>query len=129
MDHVLGALVAFRVIYYVVPFVAALVTFAVVEVQASTRGRLVVAALRGLVPELSAVLVLVAGAVLLVSGSKPGLVDRMRALHHLVPLALIEGSHLIGSAIGIGLVILARGLVRPPARRPPLPHPPVVPRA
>jgi phosphatidylglycerol lysyltransferase len=111
-EHVLGALVAFRAIYYVIPFVTALVVFGFTELHASETGRLFLRACRGLVPEISALLVLGAGAVLLVSGSRPGLVDRLKALHRLVPLALIEGSHLVGSALGIILVLLARGLWR-----------------
>ncbi|HEY4222873.1 MAG TPA: lysylphosphatidylglycerol synthase domain-containing protein, partial [Myxococcota bacterium] len=111
-DAVLGALVAFRAIYYLGPFLVAAVTFALVELFESSTGKLMLRALRGLVPETSALLVLAAGVVLLVSGARPGIDARMRALHHLVPLPLIEGSHLLGSAVGIGLVILARGLWR-----------------
>ena len=111
-DHVLGALVAFRAIYYLGPFLVAAVTFALLEISETTTGQLLLRALRGMVPELSALLVLMAGLVLLVSGARPGVDERMRALHHLVPLGLIEGSHLVGSAVGVGLVILARGLWR-----------------
>jgi phosphatidylglycerol lysyltransferase len=58
------------------------------------------------------VLVFVAGTVLLLSGATPALDARLAALTRVVPLPLLELSHLAGSVIGVGLLILARALFR-----------------
>ena len=63
-------------------------------------------------PQLIGVLVFLAGAVLLVSGATPALDARLGKLVDVVPLTLLEVSHLAGSVIGVGLLILARGLFR-----------------
>jgi phosphatidylglycerol lysyltransferase len=54
----------------------------------------------------------VAGALLLFSGSLPAESSRLRLLHGLLPLPVLEVSHLAGSLAGLGLVILAQGLYR-----------------
>ena len=53
-----------------------------------------------------------AGAVLLFSGAVPAISDRLDWLRHFVPLPILELSHLLGSAVGIGLMVLANGLYR-----------------
>jgi phosphatidylglycerol lysyltransferase len=50
--------------------------------------------------------------VLLLSGATPEIDTRLRALRHLLPLPVLEISHLAGSVIGLGLLILARALFR-----------------
>jgi phosphatidylglycerol lysyltransferase len=52
----------------------------------------------------------IAGAVLLFSGATPTASERLALLRHLVPLPLLEVSHLLGSLAGISLLLLARGL-------------------
>src|SRR5208282_804213 len=56
--------------------------------------------------------VFVAGAVLLLSGSTPGIGHRLELLRRFVPLSILELSHLLGSAVGVGLLVLAHGLYR-----------------
>ena len=51
-------------------------------------------------------------AFLLVSGATPALDGRIREIRRIVPLPLLELSHLAGSVIGVGLLVLARGLFR-----------------
>ena len=63
-------------------------------------------------PQASAIAVFVAGAVLLLSGATPGIGNRLDLLHHFVPLPVLELSHLLGSAVGVGLLVLAHGLYR-----------------
>jgi phosphatidylglycerol lysyltransferase len=63
-------------------------------------------------PQLVGILVFVAGAILLVSGATPGLDARLGRLTEVVPLPLLELSHLAGSVIGVGLLVLARALFR-----------------
>ena len=63
-------------------------------------------------PQASAIAVFVAGAVLLLSGSTPGIGDRLELLRRFVPLSILELSHLLGSAVGVALLVLAHGLYR-----------------
>jgi phosphatidylglycerol lysyltransferase len=50
--------------------------------------------------------------VLLFSGAMPAISDRLIWMRHFVPLPVLELSHLLGSAVGIGLMVLANGLYR-----------------
>lgn len=61
-------------------------------------------------PRLAASGVFLAGVILLLSGATPEIDSRMEWMRGLVPLPVLELSHLAGSAIGVGLLILARGL-------------------
>ncbi len=115
--HVLSSLVAYRVVYYLGPFVLAFALLAVNEVvvRRERLGRV----LRGahasfapVVPWLAAAGSMIAGAVLLVSGATPAEAERLHLLRRTVPLALLEGSHLIGSLVGTALLLLGRALAR-----------------
>ena len=63
-------------------------------------------------PQAIAIAVFLAGAVLLFSGATPGLGDRLALLRNFVPLSVLELSHLLGSVVGVGLLIIAHGLYR-----------------
>jgi len=114
-DQLLGALLAYRIIYYLVPFAVALALLGAHELWAH-RGPMVRMAqlgrtwLRTVTPQASALAVFGAGAILLLSGSRPG--HRLAQLRHVVPLPILELSHLLGSAVGVGLLVLAHGLYR-----------------
>lgn len=114
---VIAALVLYRVVYYILPFVIGLVCLAAFEV-ARRRHFLTAAAadseriLRPIVPHAAAAMAFVAGLVLLFSGSLPGTPSRLHSLHGVVGLPVIETSHFIGSIVGVMLLILARGLLR-----------------
>ncbi|MCC7464395.1 MAG: bifunctional lysylphosphatidylglycerol flippase/synthetase MprF, partial [Gammaproteobacteria bacterium] len=119
--ELLGALLAWRGLYYFAPLaLAALVLLAhELYMQRSRLAHIRRAAsgwitplLLPIAPQLIGVLVFVAGAVLLVSGATPALDGRIHAIRHIVPLPLLELSHLAGSVIGVGLLALARGLFR-----------------
>ncbi|HUO96955.1 MAG TPA: bifunctional lysylphosphatidylglycerol flippase/synthetase MprF [Steroidobacteraceae bacterium] len=115
--QMLGALLAYRGIYYLAPLFIAAVALAAQELYqhrtrlASARG-LLDSLLAPIVPQLVGVLVFVAGTVLLLSGATPALDARLGKLVEVVPLPLLEASHLAGSIIGVGLLILARALFR-----------------
>jgi phosphatidylglycerol lysyltransferase len=113
----LSCLVAYRLIYYLAPFLAAFLLLVGNEVV--VRREQVGRVLRGahasfapVVPWLATVGAMVAGTVLLVSGVLPAELDRIRVLRRVVPLPVLELSHLIGSVVGTGLLVLARGLSR-----------------
>ena len=113
----LGGLLAFRLIYYVLPLGAAALLLAAHEV---TRRRPAVlrlaqvarAQLARLAPQLAAAAAFLAGAVLLVSGAVPMQAARLELLNRFLPLSVIELSHFVASIIGIGLLLLARALAR-----------------
>jgi len=114
--QLLGALLAYRLVYYVLPFLLALLLLSTREaarhrsrlVQASTWAR---KSLDLVVPQAIAVVVFGAGFLLLLSGATPGAESRLTALDRFLPLPVLELSHLAGSAVGVLLLILARGLL------------------
>jgi phosphatidylglycerol lysyltransferase len=116
-DRLLGALVAYRAIYYFAPFIAALALLGAHELWAH-RGpavRVVQLArtfLIAVTPQAIAIATFLAGAVLLFSGATPGLGNRLDRLRNFVPLPILELSHLLGSAVGVGLLVIAHGLYR-----------------
>ena len=63
-------------------------------------------------PQIAGALTFFAGTLLLLSGATPGMDDRLHALYQFLPLIVVEASHLAGSVIGLGLLILARALFR-----------------
>ncbi len=116
-DHLLGALLAYRLIYYLTPFAVALALLGVHELWAHRAPLVRVAQLgrtwlSAVTPQASALAVFGAGAVLLLSGATPGAGNRLAVLHHVVPLPVLELSHLLGSAVGVALLVLANGLYR-----------------
>jgi len=116
-DHLLGALLAYRIIYYFGPFALALALLGGHELWVHRGpmvrlGRLGRSWLSAVTPQASAIAVFGAGAVLLFSGATPGMGNRLDWLRHFVPLPILELSHLLGSAVGVGLLVLANGLYR-----------------
>jgi phosphatidylglycerol lysyltransferase len=119
--QLLGALLAYRGIYYLGPLLIAALALAGHELERQ-RPRLARAGgfadavlgplLAPVAPQLIGILVFLAGAVLLLSGATPALDARLGKLVDVVPLPLLELSHLAGSVIGVGLLVLARGLFR-----------------
>ena len=65
-----------------------------------------------IVPQVSGALVFLAGFLLLVSGATPTIDRRLSVLRDILPLVVLELSHLAGSVIGLALLILARALFR-----------------
>lgn len=109
---VLAALLGFRVLYYLVPFVLGLLVLVVAE---GRRQRAAVARGIGLVgrwapaiiPSALGAAIFAAGLVLLVSGATPPVGSRLHELVLVVPLEFIEMSHFAGSMVGAALLVLA----------------------
>ena len=113
----LGALVAYRAIYYFAPFAVALALLGAHEIwvhraPAVRLARLARTFLIAVTPQAIAIAVFVAGAVLLFSGATPGRGTRLELLRDFLPLPVLELSHLLGSAVGVGLLVIAHGLYR-----------------
>ena len=65
-----------------------------------------------LAPGVYAAMALLGGAVLLWSSATPAVPVRLEFLQSLLPLPVVEASHLLGSIAGLWLLLLARGLYR-----------------
>lgn len=113
----LGALLAYRAIYYLLPLATAALLLGIHEL--GQRHAVVVKAARTagrwtapVIPPVLALAVLVAGAVLLFSGATPAHPARLAWLKQAVPLGVLETSHFLASVTGAGLLLLGRGLQR-----------------
>lgn len=116
-DRLLGALIAYRAIYYFAPFAIALVLLGAHELwihraPVVRTARLVRTFLSAVTPQAIAIAVFLTGAVLLFSGATPALGSRLALLRNIVPLSVLELSHLLGSVVGVALLIIAHGLYR-----------------
>lgn len=113
----LSALLAFRIIYYLLPFVVALVVLVFDESYQRRHvlrrwGSAVGAVTVTVAPRLIATCAFIAGAVLLFSGATPAATGRLAMLHRLVPEPVVELSHFVGSLVGLGLLLVSQALAR-----------------
>lgn len=113
--QLISALVLFRIIYYIVPLLAAGMGLVLYEARQSrlmhrrvTRQTLSV--VRASIPRIYALLMILASIVLLVSGVTPADEDRLDWLLDLLPLPIMEFSHLIGSVVGLLALFVARAV-------------------
>ena len=109
---ILGALAAYRLIYYFLPLFAATLVVLWREARGLRQKALLAPWFTGLLPPFFAGLTMVSGAVLLFSGATSALPTRMAILRDVLPLAVLEVSHFLSSVVGMMLLILARGLQR-----------------
>jgi len=114
-EVVLGAAIAYRILYYLVPLVVAVLLFGGYEAlqrrHLFDRGRELFSRwVPEVVPRAFSAVVLLAGIVLLASGATPAAPGRIPVLERWIPLSLIEVSHLLGSLTGVALLLLARAL-------------------
>lgn len=129
--EILAVLVAYRAVYYLVPFAIGLVALTAIEsYQHRTRVPLLMEAvsstalevvggaarlavgLQSLLPSIIGLSTFVGGAMLLFSGATPPAHGRMRALTAVLPLGLVELSHFAASLAGVGLMVLGAALRR-----------------
>jgi len=113
----LGSMLVYRAVYYLVPLLFAALLFGAKELEARRASiarahELASLYIAPVVPQVAGTLIFVAGVVLLVSGATPAVDSRLSVLLHVLPLAVLELSHLAGSAIGLALIVLARALFR-----------------
>ncbi len=116
-SDVLGALVLYRVIYYLLPLVPVALILLFLEVVRGHREirrsiREIGKASEPLVPPLAAGLTFVGGLILLFSGSLPASALKQKWVESVLALPFVESSHLIASLIGVALLIVAHALLR-----------------
>ncbi|MBL8272122.1 MAG: bifunctional lysylphosphatidylglycerol flippase/synthetase MprF [Steroidobacter sp.] len=110
VEHVVSALVLYRVVYYLLPLVVAAILLAAYEVRSGIAAPIGRAAVR-LSPMLLATMTFIAGGWLLVSGVTPASAQATDMLALQVPLTLVEASHFLGSVTGFAMIVIARGLL------------------
>lgn len=116
-DALLGSLLAYRGVYYLVPLIFGTLLFGSKEL-ATQRAQLLRAQelasvyIAPVVPQVAGALTFLAGALLLISGATPAVEERLAFLDRFLPLVVLEVSHLAGSVIGLGLLVLSRALFR-----------------
>ena len=114
---VLGALVLYRVIYYLIPLIPVALILLGLELVRGHREirrsiREIGKASEPLVPPLAAGLTFVGGLILLLSGSLPASALKQQWVESVLALPFVESSHLIASLIGVALLIVAHALLR-----------------
>lgn len=116
-DALIAAIVGYRIVYYLLPLALAAILAAALGMR--ERRAALVSAMTGirplftwLAPVAAGTTVFVTGALLLFSGSLPAEAGRLHWLRGVVTLPVLEVSHLLGSLLGLGLLILAQALVR-----------------
>ncbi len=112
---ILGALLAFRLVYYLLPFSIALGTFAIVEIIRNRQGftralQILNRWIPDFGPPVFAFLTFGAGAMLLFFNVTPESSRRMAWLGEFVQLPLIEVSHFTVGLVAAGLLLTARGI-------------------
>lgn len=115
--QVVGVLLVYRLVYYLLPFTVAALLLAGHELlqrrhHLTRLAKVVHSSFAPVVPWAASAVAFVAGTVLLFSGATPPVAERLALLRRLVPLPLLEVSHLLGSLVGVSLLLLARGLQR-----------------
>jgi phosphatidylglycerol lysyltransferase len=112
-----GALVIYRLIYYVLPLVAAGVFLGLNELRLlipATSGtmRRVIDLTSAMVPTVASVLIVFAAIVLFASGATPMLPERTAVLSAILPLPLVEAAHFLAGLTATALLLLAPALQR-----------------
>jgi phosphatidylglycerol lysyltransferase len=114
---ILGAILLYRVIYYLAPLGVAVALLGTHEMLRQRRHLRRFSLFAGrsalqIAPHLFAAMAFLAGLVLLLSGAVPAVHARLAWLTRLLPLPVVEISHLFASVIGLFLLLVARGLQR-----------------
>jgi phosphatidylglycerol lysyltransferase len=110
---VAAALIGYRLIYYLLPLVVAALLLGAHQFLATGElARRVGSWAVILAPNLFALIVFVAGIMLLATGVSPTISGRMLTLAEVIPLGVIELSHFLGSIAGLLLLLVAWGLRR-----------------
>lgn len=112
----LAALLAYRVIYYLIPLGVAVSLNAVIELpRLRAKAAPLIVATRTLVlaiaPAVAGAMSFAGGMLLLLSGALPAIPQRLHVVAKLLPLPLVEASHFAASLIGTGLLLLAPALI------------------
>jgi phosphatidylglycerol lysyltransferase len=104
-EKAVAGLLVFRMFYYLFPWFAATLLLLRRAVHGKVRWALPA---RWFV----SVIVLLSGALMLIRSATPTLTQRLRILEQIVPLTILETSHLASALFGLFLFVVARGLMK-----------------
>jgi len=112
---VIGSILIYRATYYILPLLAAAFMIGISEFYRHIReleGYLYIVnrLYRAVIPNLIFVIVFICGVYMFLTGATPINPNRFLFVKEVFPLAIVETSHFIESLIGVGLIILSRGL-------------------
>lgn len=112
----LAALLAYRVIYYLLPLAVAVSLNVLIELpRIREKASPVLGAVRTLAlasaPVLAGAMSFGGGLLLLLSGALPAVPHRLHLIARFLPLPFVEASHFSASLVGTGLLLLAPALV------------------
>jgi phosphatidylglycerol lysyltransferase len=115
MVDIIRPLLLFRAIYYFAPFLLGFLALTFFEFEDSEKflkkvGKATYSGLSGLTPQIFSILVFIGGISLLFSGALRSNPEYLHGISYIVPLPLIEVSRLLGSMMGVLLLLLANGL-------------------
>ncbi len=112
-----GALLTYRLTYYLIPFMIAVAAVSVREIWAKRHwAKMTVGgtgkAWSAIAPRLAGMSALAGGFVLMLSANTPMLAQRREAVEEFIPLPFVEASHFLSSIAGTVMIIVASGLLR-----------------
>lgn len=112
---IIRPLLLFRAIYYFAPFLLGFLALIFYEFEEREKflkkvGKATYSGLSGLTPQIFSTLVFLGGIYLLFSGALRSNPEYLHEISYIVPLPLIEASRLLGSMMGVLLLLLANGL-------------------
>ncbi|MEE1979227.1 bifunctional lysylphosphatidylglycerol flippase/synthetase MprF [Shewanella xiamenensis] len=115
-EQILSSVIIYRLMYYIVPFVLALMYFVATLVLTNkdkfSKLNVNLQIVRQLLPPLLSISVFGVGLVLLLSVVNPSIIHKYHWLGEIVPLPIVELSSLILSASAISLLLLSHGLFK-----------------
>jgi phosphatidylglycerol lysyltransferase len=116
-SNVIGILLVYRIIYYLIPLLVAMVILGYQEYKVNRQvvkdfGSRTASWFPRVVPLAFSISIFIGGTILLFSGALPSEIPRMQWLQSFIPLPVIEMSHFFASLVGAALLVLARGLQR-----------------
>ena len=112
-----GALLTYRLTYYLIPFVIAVAAVAAREIWRKRHWAQITVdgtarAWSAIAPRLAGMSALAGGFVLMLSATTPIDAGRRALLAQFIPLPFVEASHFLSSIVGTVMIIVANGLLR-----------------
>ncbi len=110
---VVAALLAYRVVYFLLPLLASAAVLAAFELRVAVAAPAFDRLRRGAdhsAPLFLGVITFASGALMLISGATPAFTYRLAILRTTIPLWIVEASNTLVSLMGVTLLFVARGL-------------------
>lgn len=114
VPELFAALLVYRLIYYVFPLMVACVCLLIYELKQQQhflkKASIPLQAMQQVVPYILSLVMLIGGAMLLISGTTPAEEDRIKWLAEIFPVGFIQASHILATVTGVLLLVVARAV-------------------